>query len=313
MPAVEALCGQYEEVYGATAFPLLYKSVPNFKPLNPFKWVDYGGEWKAKHLNASYYEHCHDTSGEFVAPFIEDKGSDDNCVIKSPMRFNGVEQYTVELNLGQFQPGHNMIRNCLSDWCPDHPVLRLPAYPKKFDHLAYHFLRKVRGIWPLLFHSSDQSLSGEVSERCCPNHVFEGLRQRLQKFALYDARKCDSDRPLLFPQHQVPVYHSSGWIGLCGIMALIKQSAGVVLQRSCSLLPIAQALGKPVLVLNGTCGLKLEHCTDDGLPPEQRRHVWVEPENPCWCKTTGESCKGEQPVYDFDDKLKMFISEAIQQ
>jgi hypothetical protein len=128
-------------------------------------------------------------------------------------------------------------------------------------------------------------------------------------FDLFDARKYDSDRPILFPQAVVPIYNSMGWGGICGIMALMNASYGVVLQNSCSLLPIAQALGKPVLCLNGPCGLRLEHCTDERLPASQRCHVWVEADERCECKTTpGLECRKPRATYsDLESKVEEFI------
>lgn len=304
MPSIENLCRNYDEVYGATAFPLLYKSIPNFRPLNPFDY-DYAEEWARNELGPSYFEHCHDTAGEFVASCEWKK--EFGCWVH--VDIGKATTFRVSLALEQFQPGRNMIRNCLGDWCPAAPVLRLPDYPGRFDRVAELFLGHIRGSRPpLLFHAVDQNIPECVADRACPNMVFARLAKKFKSFRLYDARKMDSDRPILFPQRQVPIYNSTGWKGICGIMALMKKSAGAVIQNSCSLLPLAQAMGKPVLVLNGPCGLRLEHCTDAALPPEQRRHVFVEADQRCECKTTGEECCKPVATYStLDEKVAQFM------
>jgi hypothetical protein len=274
-PSMRVIGTRHEHVYASTPFPLLFANVPNFRPINPFNFPELVPQGIS--LAPIYYEHVFGLKHLWRdKEWLADK---DRAVV-----------YDTCHNGEGFQKGENVVDHSIADRSivvGPSPTLYLPWPSDRACKHARQFLEVNRLLDRrlVLFHSHARlSDHPRLPVRCAPDSLMDRLFGILSPLAsLYEATKWESDFAQVYAQSAVPVFNSSGWFGFEVMMALIARSVGVVLQSSCCLLPIAQAMRKPVLCCTGTCGTSLVNLIHPGLQVHQRQVVFLEPDSACGC------------------------------
>jgi len=280
--SVKKMLERYERVFICTPMPKIFSDIPGVMLLDPTKpgnrkYMDYDPILFDPYILPHYMEFIYDKHMPAFSDYLlRDQLISSDHVFRCMGSGEGYQD-------GNFYMEMMVERICDELKASDTvPSMNIPTpLPHHFKMAEQWFIKN--SIDPkkaILFHSLWRGFDSDIPTRSINDEQWAYIRNDLENhgYALFDAERSFTGLYSVF--QDIPFIQTTGWEGLMVCFAAIHMCAGVVMQNSCRLLPMAQDIQKPTIVCSqGASPLK---CLNWGKA-FHKLFIELEPEHPHGC------------------------------